>query len=138
MEFKGIQKREEGKFITRYDITYETVDKQEKVYEMISRNKKLESFEELHGKEADAVVIIVTNETGERILLNKEFRLAVGGWVWSIFPSSTTNTPTISKCWKPKAPHFFYLSERMVLRNVEHWSAVLRPQEGRWFHQERP
>ena len=27
MEFKGIQKREEGKFITRYDITYETVDK---------------------------------------------------------------------------------------------------------------
>ena len=42
MEFKGIQKREEGKFITRYDITYETVDKQEKVYEMISRNKKLE------------------------------------------------------------------------------------------------
>ena len=29
MEFKGIQKREEGKFITRYDITYETVDKKE-------------------------------------------------------------------------------------------------------------
>ena len=86
MEFKGIQKREEGKFITRYDITYETVDKQEKVYEMISRDKKLESFEELHGKEADAVVIIVTNETGERILLNKEFRLAVGGWVYN-FPA---------------------------------------------------
>ena len=86
MEFKGIQKREEGKFITRYDITYETVDKQEKVYEMISRNKKLESFEELHGKEADAVVIIVTDETGERILINKEFRLAVGGWVYN-FPA---------------------------------------------------
>ena len=40
----------------------------------------------MHGKEADAVVIIVTNETGERILLNKEFRLAVGGWVYN-FPA---------------------------------------------------
>lgn len=29
MKFKHIQKREEGKFITRYDIAYETVDKQE-------------------------------------------------------------------------------------------------------------
>lgn len=86
MEFRGIQKREEGKFITRYDITYETVDKQEKVYEIISRNKQLESFEELHSERADAVVIIVTDETGEKILINKEFRLAVGDWVYN-FPA---------------------------------------------------
>ncbi|HAX59151.1 MAG TPA: ADP-ribose pyrophosphatase, partial [Eubacterium sp.] len=26
MEFKGITKREEGRFITRYDVEYETVD----------------------------------------------------------------------------------------------------------------
>ena len=38
MRFKKITKKEEGKFITRYDLTYETVDKKEKVYEMISRN----------------------------------------------------------------------------------------------------
>lgn len=86
MEFKGIQKKEEGKFITRYDITYETVDKQEKVYEMISRKKNLKSFEELHGEKADAVVIIVTDETEEKILINKEFRLAVGDWVYN-FPA---------------------------------------------------
>lgn len=50
MEFKGIQKREEGKFITRYDITYETVDKKEKVYEIISRQQDLESYDALHRK----------------------------------------------------------------------------------------
>ena len=37
MEWRGIQKKEEGSFITRYDVTYETVDHQNKVYEMISR-----------------------------------------------------------------------------------------------------
>lgn len=86
MVFKSIQKKEEGKFITRYDITYETVDKQEKVYEIISRRKNLESFEALHSEKPDAVVIIVTDETGEKILINKEFRLAVGDWVYN-FPA---------------------------------------------------
>lgn len=86
MKFRGIQKKEEGKFITRYDITYETVDKQEKVYEIISRRRNLESFEALHGEKPDAVVIIVTDETKEKILLNKEFRLAVGDWVYN-FPA---------------------------------------------------
>ena len=37
MQFKKVEKKCEGKFITRYDITYETVDHQKKVYEMISR-----------------------------------------------------------------------------------------------------
>lgn len=86
MEFKGIQKKEQGKFITRYDITYETVDKQEKVYEIISRNHNIESESQLCGSEPDSVVIIATNETGDKILINKEFRLAVGGWVYN-FPA---------------------------------------------------
>lgn len=86
MKFKGLAKREEGKFITRYDITYETVDNKEKVYEIISRQKDLDSFEALHGKKADAVVIIATDESGGKILVNKEFRLAVGDWVYN-FPA---------------------------------------------------
>ena len=31
MKFKGIRKREEGKFITRYDVAYETADQKEKI-----------------------------------------------------------------------------------------------------------
>ena len=86
MRFKKITKKEEGKFITRYDLTYETVDKKEKVYEMISRNNHLTNYEELHGDSPDAVVIIALDETGDKILLNKEFRLAPGCFVYN-FPA---------------------------------------------------
>lgn len=98
MEYKGIKKKEQGKFITRYDIEYETVDNKKKVYEMISRNPDIKSFEELHGKKADAVVIIATNEDGDKIVLDKEFRLAVGEWVYN-FPAGLIDegeTPTES------------------------------------------
>ncbi len=86
MEFKGITKREEGKFITRYDIEYETADKKEKIYEMISRNKSLDTLEALNGKKPDSVVIIAEDESGERLLISREFRLAVGDWVYN-FPA---------------------------------------------------
>lgn len=86
MKFKNIQKKEQGKYITRYDVEYETVDNQKKVYEMISRNKELKTYEELHGENPDAVVIIATDEDGEKILLNCEFRLAIGDWVYN-FPA---------------------------------------------------
>ena len=86
MKFEKIENKEQGKFITRYDITYKTNDDKIKKYEMISRNPKIKTFEELHGKKADAVVIIATDSTGEKLLLNKEFRLAVGEWVYN-FPA---------------------------------------------------
>ncbi len=86
MKFKEITKREEGKYITRFDISYETTDSKEKIYEMISRKKNLSTLEQLRGERADAVVIIATDESGEKILLNREFRLAVGDWVYN-FPA---------------------------------------------------
>ena len=78
MDFKKLEKKEEGNYIVRYDITYETLDHKEKVYEMISRNKDIKTFSELHDKNPDAVVLIIHNEDRDKILLNKEFRMAVG------------------------------------------------------------
>ena len=86
MKYKEIIKKDTGKYINRYDIVYETEDKNEKVYETISRDKNLDSYEKLHGISPDAVVIIATNESEDKILLNKEFRLAVGEWVYN-FPA---------------------------------------------------
>lgn len=86
MEFKRITKKEEGRFITRYDLTYETVDNKEKVYEIISRKKDLATIEDIRGDKPDAVVIIATDESGEKILMDREFRLAVGDWVYN-FPA---------------------------------------------------
>lgn len=86
MKFEKIDKKEEGKFITRYDITYKTVDDTTKIYEMISRNRNVQTREELRGNKPDAVVLMVTDESGEKIVLNKEFRMEAGTWVYN-FPA---------------------------------------------------
>lgn len=86
MKFLEIRKKESGKFIRRYDLVYRTEDDQEKVYEMISRDKDLADFSALHDRKADAVVLIMHSTDGERILINREYRLAVGEWVYN-FPA---------------------------------------------------
>ena len=55
MEFKSLKKIHDGHFIHRYDITYETVDGKEKVYEMISRNPDISTFSELQAKTPEDV-----------------------------------------------------------------------------------
>ena len=86
MELKKITKREQGNNITRYDLLYETVDHKDKVYEMISRDRNITSKEELTGHSVDAVVLILHDKEGERLLLNKEFRMACGDFVFN-FPA---------------------------------------------------
>lgn len=86
MEIKKIIKREEGNYITRYDLTYTLNDGSEKVYEMISRDNNIGDFNALHDRGADAVVLIMHSPDGEKVLLNKEFRLAPGEWVYN-FPA---------------------------------------------------
>ena len=86
MEFKGIRKVHEGNYIHRYDITYETEDGQTIFYEMVSHNPDMTTFEELNNLQSEAVVMILTDSTGERLLLNREYRLAMGRWVYN-FPA---------------------------------------------------
>lgn len=86
MKLKNIVKMHEGKYITRYDISYETADGKKKVYEMISRDHNIKSRGELITHPVDAVVLIMEDETGEKILLNKEFRMATGRFVYN-FPA---------------------------------------------------
>ena len=86
MQFRKLEKKEQGRFITRYDLTYELKNGDEKVYEMISRHRDIRDFDQLHDRPADAVVLIMHSKDGERVLLNKEFRLAPGEWVYN-FPA---------------------------------------------------
>ena len=85
MQLKSIRKILEGKYLTRYDIVYRTNDGGEKIYEMFSRDKNMQTLEDLQNQKTDSVVLIMTDEPGERILLNREFRMAVGEWVYN-FP----------------------------------------------------
>ena len=86
MILREIIPKEQGHYIHRYDLAYTLEDGSDKVYEIISRKKDLHLTGELRRKEPDAVVIIATDVSGERILLNKEFRMAVNEWVYS-FPA---------------------------------------------------
>ena len=86
MEFNGIKKVHEGKFITRYDVSYTTAGGHEKVYEMISRNKDMRTLGDLNNQKIDAVVMAIYDEKHEKILINKEFRLAGGCHVYN-FPA---------------------------------------------------
>ena len=74
MRYDGIKKIHDGKFISRYDITYTTEENKTKVYEIISRNKNITSIADLKNPSPDGVVIVVTDTKGEKLLLNKAAR----------------------------------------------------------------
>ena len=86
MKYQGIRKILEGKFITRYDVDYVTAEGHSKTYEIISRNKDIQTLEQLQNRQANAVVMILTDESGERILINREYRMAMAQWIYN-FPA---------------------------------------------------
>ncbi len=98
MVFKGIRKIHEGKFITRYDVEYLTAEGNEKTYEMVSRRKNMQTLEALQNKTPDSVILILTDESGERILVNREYRMAMAQWIYN-FPAGLIDpgeTPEMS------------------------------------------
>ena len=86
MKYIGIRKIQEGTFITRYDVDYVTAEGHEKTYEMISRNPNIRTLEELQNRKPDSVILILTDESGERILVSREYRMATAQWVYN-FPA---------------------------------------------------
>ncbi len=86
MKFRSIRKEYQGDYITYYKIGYETDGCSEKIYEMISRDPEIKNKDDLNNKTTDAVIMIIHDKTEERILLNFEYRMAVGEWVYN-FPA---------------------------------------------------
>ena len=86
MEYQGIRKIHEGKFITRYDVDYVTAEGNPKTYEIISRNRNIQTLEDLQNRKPNAVVMVLTDESGERILVNREYRMAMAQWIYN-FPA---------------------------------------------------
>ena len=86
MKFVSMKKVNEGKFLSRYDIVYETVDGGVKNYEMVSRAKNRTQFDQLHDHKPEAVIMIMHDPSGEKLLINREFRLAMGEFIYN-FPA---------------------------------------------------
>lgn len=79
MELIGISKKYTGGHLSYYELSYKNLDGKLKVYEMVSRNPNL-TMENI-GSKLQAVALFVFNEDHNKILLNKEFRLAVNKYV---------------------------------------------------------
>ena len=86
MKYQGIRKILEGNFITRYDVDYVTDEGRPKTYEIISRNKSIQTLEDLQNQKANAVVMVLTDEEGRRILVSREYRMAMARWIYN-FPA---------------------------------------------------
>ena len=86
MKYQGIRKIHEGRFITRYDVDYVTAEGRPKTYEIISRNRNIQTLEELQNKKADSVILILTDGSGERLLVSREYRMAMAQWIYN-FPA---------------------------------------------------
>ena len=86
MRLVEIKKVLPGRFVTRYDLVYVTSDNKTKVYEMLSRRNNISSHEDLRSSKTDAVVLVMHNKDKSKILLNYEYRMAVGESVYN-FPA---------------------------------------------------
>lgn len=125
MKYQGIRKIHEGKFITRYDVDYLTDEGHPKTYEIISRNKNIQTLEQLQNKKPDSVVMILTDESGERILVTREYRLAMAQWIYNfpaglIDPGETPQESAKRELWEETGLNLIRIDE--VLDNC--YSAI--------------
>ena len=105
MEFVGIEKLFESRFIIRYNVQYKTSDGSIKNYEMVSRSQDIKTLEDLQNHNAQAVVLIIHDVTGQKILLNKEYRMAVGDYAYNfpaglIDPGEDFKTAATRELWE--------------------------------------
>lgn len=120
MKYLGMKKIDQGAFISRYDLQYQMKDGKEKVYEMISRNKNMETEEDLLQGKAEAVVLILHNEEGDKVLLNREFRMATGQWVYNfpaglIDPGETPEESAARELWEETGLELVSIADDMGL-----------------------
>ena len=86
MKFKEIRKVNTGSHIHRYDVQYETEDHKQKIYEVASRNPEMKDLDDLTQWDSKTVLVIGLSPDHRHILLSREFRMAVGDYIYN-FPS---------------------------------------------------
>ena len=98
MKLNNIKQLQKNHFLHMYEASYTNEEGNEKKYEFISRNAELTKAQFEQGSEACAVGIIAFNETMDKILVLKEFRLACDRWLYN-FPGGLIDegeTPLIA------------------------------------------
>jgi ADP-ribose pyrophosphatase len=85
MKLLSIDKKYEGKYLTYYVAKYENKAGKIKLYEFISRNNNL-TLDKFHHEKPCGVGLVALSKDKQKILLQKEFRMATNEWVYN-FPA---------------------------------------------------
>lgn len=94
MKLTDFQKVKDGKYLKNYELTYLNRAGKEKKYEMVSR-REINDIDEI-GKKLSGVSIVVMMD--EKILLLKEFRMAVNKNVYNLCSGMIEEGETIEEC----------------------------------------
>ena len=86
MQFVSVSTVSRPKHISLYEGRYINRAGNEKVYEFVSRKHEISSLEDIQDQRCDGVVIAAFDEGFSHILLEREFRPAVGDFVYN-FPA---------------------------------------------------
>ena len=80
MEFLGMEKVKDGKYLKNYELTYLNKAGREKKYEIVSRSEI--TGPEALGKRVSGVSIVAYHE--DRLLLLREFRMGVNRYIYNL------------------------------------------------------
>lgn len=84
MKFIAVEKKHTGRYLHRYDLNYESPTGESLCYEMVSRRNDIDSQEKLSRHGADAVVMVIRDESDEHMLLIHEYRMELGRWIYGL------------------------------------------------------
>ncbi len=98
MKYQKIEKIHDGEYLDYYHVTYEDEQGHEKVYEMVSRDKEIDSMEKLYDHSTDAVVMIVNDPSDEHVVLLREFRLELGRTIYGFPAGLIDEGETAAEC----------------------------------------
>lgn len=74
MQFVDIEKKDGGAYLHRYDLHYIDRTGCPRTYEMVSRDRNIDSLAHLQQHRTDAVVMVLTDAKRERMALNHEYQ----------------------------------------------------------------
>lgn len=84
MRLLKIEKKMSGEYINYYNFIYENNFGHLKTYEMVSRDNGIQNENDINKNPSQAVVLIVFNKEHSKLLLNREFRMAVDSYVYNL------------------------------------------------------
>ena len=84
MQFVDIEKKDGGAYLHRYDLHYIDRTGCPRTYEMVSRDRNIDSLTHLQQHRTDAVVMVLTDAKRERMALNHEFRMELGQRIYGL------------------------------------------------------